>query len=97
MALLAGYRTWAIADAYFGPDPYADAIAAEPMLADTLGPWSDLQLQLTLAVHGGVIVGTIIFQGLNAVYYFTCAKHLRACLDETSDWIVDVQRRAAGQ
>lgn len=97
MALLIGYCTWMIADAYFGTSPYDDAIAAEPMLADMLGQWGDLELQLTLAVYGGVIAGTIVFQGLNAVYYFTRAKHLRAYLDETPDWVVDVQRRTAGQ
>jgi len=97
MALLIGYCAWMIADAYFGPPPYAAEIAAEPMLADTLGPWSDLRLELTLALYGAVLVGAIIFQGLSAVYYFTRAKHLRTYLDETPDWVVDVQRRTAGQ
>ena len=62
-----------------------------------LGPMSELQWQLTLAIYGAVIVGAIVFQGLNAVYYFTRAKHLSAYLDETPDWVVDVQRRTAGQ
>ena len=97
MALVIGYCTWMIADAYFRPNPYADEIARAPMLAEMLGPMSELQWQLTLAIYGAVIVGAIVFQGLNAVYYFTRAKHLRAYLDETPDWVVDVQRRTAGQ
>ena len=97
MALVIGYCTWMIADAYFRPNPYADEIARAPMLAEMLGPMSELQWQLTLAIYGAVIVGAIVFQGLNAVYYFTRAKHLSAYLDETPDWVVDVQRRTAGQ
>ena len=85
MVLIIGYCAWMIANAYLGPNPYAVALD------------KDTYMVITVAVYGGVIVGSLIFQGLNAVYYFTRAKHLSAYLDETPDWVVDVQRRTAGQ
>ena len=96
MALLVGYGAWMIAGAYFGPDPYADEIAKEPMLADMLAPMSGVYMALTLAIYGGLILGTLIFQGLNARYYFTRAEHLADYLDETPDWVIDLQRRSPG-
>ncbi len=95
MVLLIAYSAWMIAKTYLSPNPYATAIAEESMLTDTLQPLSDLYLLLTLCLYGGVIVGTIIFQGLNAVYYFTRTRYLRAYLGETPDWVIDVQRRSA--
>ena len=96
MVLLMGYCGWQIANACLRANPYTEAMEREPMLADTLGPIGELYLMLTLAVYGGVIVGTAVFQGLNAAYYFTRGRHLRAYLDETPDWIVEIQRRSAG-
>lgn len=94
MALLIGYCAWQIADAALGPNPYADAIARQPVLARTLGPIGRLYMLLTLTIYGGVIVATTIFQGLNALYYFTRAKLLAAYVAETPEWILALQRRA---
>ncbi|MGB2820080.1 MAG: hypothetical protein WBF17_03805 [Phycisphaerae bacterium] len=96
MALLIGYCAWQIAGALFGPSPYADAMAREPMLASTLGPIGNLHKMLTIAIYGGVIAGTIVFQGLNAVYYFTRRKLLLAYLNETPPWVVEIQRCSSG-
>jgi hypothetical protein len=43
-----------------------------------------------------LIALTIIFQGLNAVYYFTRAKLLRRYVAETPAWVVELQRTQAG-
>jgi len=96
MALLIGYCAWQIARALFGANPYADAISKEPMLGSTLGPIGDLYETLTIAVYGAVIAGTIVFQGLNALYYFTRRKHVLAYLNETPPWVVDLQRASTG-
>ncbi len=96
MALLIGYGAWMLANAYYAPNVYADAIAAEPMLASSLASIGETYKLLSLALYGGLIAATLIFQGLNAVYYFTRAKHLRAYLDETPGWVVEVQRRTVG-
>ncbi len=35
---------------------------------------------------------SVVFQGLNAIYYFTRRKLVASYLEETPDWVVDVQR-----
>lgn len=95
MVLLIAYCGWQIAAALLGPNPYAEAIAREPMLEPMLGNIGKLYANLTIAVYGGMIVGTLLFQGLTARYYFTRGKHLRAYLAETPEWVLQVQRRSA--
>ncbi|HDZ21578.1 hypothetical protein LCGC14_1099480 [marine sediment metagenome] len=96
MALLVAYGAWMIANAYLGPDPYAEQIAENPSVADQYAWMSQIDMAVKLAVYGGLIAGTLIFQGLNARYYFSRAKLLTAYLDETPDWVVDLQRRSPG-
>ena len=47
----------------------------------------------TKSIYGGLIAGTLVFQGLNSFYYFTRRKHLEAYLIETPEWVVELQRR----
>ena len=47
---------------------------------------------LIAAVYGTVIVFSAVFQGLNALDYFTRRKHVEAYLHETPHWVLDVQR-----
>jgi hypothetical protein len=94
MALLIAYCAWMIAKSLLGRNPYAEAIAAEPLLGSMLEPVGRLYKLLTLALYGGIIVGTVIFQGLNAAYYFTRRKHLDAYLAETPPWVIELQRHS---
>ncbi len=77
MGLLIAYCLWSIYAGLTGTTPELDALIKE--LEPLIGSTGDLQRTLTLAVYGGVITGTIIFQGLNALYYFTRTKHVQAC------------------
>jgi len=79
-----------------GPNPYDEIIRREPMAADMLGGIGGLYKTMSIAVYGALIVGTLIFQGLNSIYYFTRAKLLRAYLAETPPWVVELQRCQAG-
>ncbi len=92
MGLLIGYSLWNIYLATTGPSPYNEQLGANPELASMLGSVGDLYTSITLAVYGGVIVFSVIFQGLNALYYFTREKHLQSYLSQTPAWIVDLQR-----
>jgi len=49
-----------------------------------------------LLIYGGLILGTLLFQGLNAWYYFTRGKHVQTYLDATPSWIIDLQRTVPG-
>jgi hypothetical protein len=67
-----------------------------PQLAEieeVLGPVGDIFTSITVYVYVAVIVLTVIFQGLNARYYFAQKRMLAEYLSETPDWIVDLQRR----
>lgn len=87
MALIVAYCLWSMYRVTMQPDPQM----AE--LTRLLGPGaSDLVRDLTLLVYAVVIVATGIFQGLNARYYHVRVARLRAYLEETPAWIVDLQR-----
>ena len=96
-ALLVGYSAWSIGCAFVGPNPYEDILRSNPDVA-ALSPGSlgSLYITVTLAVYGGVIIAATLMQGLNAWYYFSREKHVRAYLDETPKWVVDVHRTTGG-
>jgi hypothetical protein len=60
-----------------------------------LGTTGDLVTSLTVAVYAVVIVLTLLFQGLNARYYFARIKLVQGYLEQTPAWIVDLQRASA--
>ena len=76
LALVVGYSLWSI---YLGLTGPTELTVLLEELEPVFGPIGHLQQSLTLAVYGGVILLSIIFQGLNALYYFTRAEHVRAC------------------
>ena len=49
-----------------------------------------------LALYGSVIALSVIFQGGNALYYFTRRKHVEAYVAETPAWIRDLQSGTTG-
>ncbi len=61
-------------------------------LEELAGLPSGLVTELTLMVYGVVIVLTLLFQGLNARYYFVRSQQLKDYLERTPEWIVDMQR-----
>jgi len=95
LGLLVGYSVWSIYVGLVGPDPYETYIKSSPELRSMLGSIQHLHKVLTLAIYGGVIVLSLVFQGFNAVYYFSRAKYLQAYLDQTPKWIVQIQQQGA--
>ena len=47
---------------------------------------------ITIWVYVGLILGSILFQGLTAVYYSSRTKILEDYLATTPQWIIDYQR-----
>ena len=76
MALVVAYSLWSI---YLGLTGPTELTVLLEQLEPTFGPLGHLQGTLTLALYGGVILLSVIFQGLNALYYFTRAEHVRTC------------------
>ncbi len=46
---------------------------------------------LIVGFYGLVALTSLITQGLMALYYFTRAAHLRSYLDDTPDWVIQMQ------
>lgn len=93
MAMVIGYAAWMLGKSLWGPSPYEEAVAGEAMLAGPLGSINKLYKMISLAIYGGLIAGTLVFQGLSSLYYFTRRKHVEAYLRETPQWVVQLQRR----
>ncbi len=98
LGLVFAYAAWMLRSGLMTPSPYEEAMRAEPMLRQVLGDPDNLYRTLTLSIYGSLMVVTVVFQGLNSLYYFTRGRVLRGYLAETPAWVVDVQRcQASGQ
>jgi hypothetical protein len=72
------------------------ALAAEPSIAQMYGSIDCLMWVVSLAIYGGLILGTTLAQGLAAIYYATRAKHITAYLASTPAWVIQLQRAQTG-
>lgn len=95
LGLIVGYAGWMMGVAVFGANPYEEVMRAEPRAMEVLGDISALYKTVSVIFYGALIIGTIIFQGLNSRYYFTRARLIRAYLVETPAWVVELQRQQA--
>lgn len=86
MGLLIGYCLWSIYRTLTEPMTQLQELE---VIAGSVG---DLATSLTVTVYGIVIFSSVLFQGLNARYYFARTKMVQDYLDETPPWIIDVQR-----
>ncbi|WP_182871437.1 hypothetical protein [Stieleria mannarensis] len=81
LALIVAYCLWML----LGDVP---DIRANPELSRLLGSdGQQLYQALNLTVYGSVIVLSVIFQGGNAIYYFTRRRYLVAYQQQTSPWV----------
>lgn len=55
------------------------------------GGFENLVKSFTYGLYGGVIVLSLIFQGGNALYYFSRRRHVEDFIAETPDWVREVQ------
>jgi hypothetical protein len=92
LALIVAYAVTMMCLHLAGPNPYEEAVQREPRLARVLGDVGRMYRLLNVAVYGALIVATLIFQGLNALYYFTRARVLRNYLQQTPTWALQLQR-----
>ena len=63
----------------------------ERELLSMAGDLEGLYKTATLAMYGGVIALSVLFQGGNALYYFTRRRHVEEFIAETPQWVRDVQ------
>ncbi len=91
MTLIIVYCLWMLLTSLTSADPFVAEVAANPELAGSLNQFDHLYKDLVVTVYGTVIVLSVIFQGLNALYYFTRRKHVEAYVQETPEWVLDLQ------
>lgn len=89
------YAGWQIFGAISGPGRYAQYANQPQQVTNMLESISNLERVVMVAVYGLLIVGTLIAQGIGAIYHFTRARHVRAFLQNTPRWTIEVLRRAA--
>jgi hypothetical protein len=65
--------------------------AAERELLSMVGDLEGIYNTATLAVYGSAVVVSALFQGGNALYYFTRRRHVEEFIAETPQWVRDVQ------
>jgi len=95
MTLIIVYCLWMLFVSCASAGPFAAQVETNPELADAAGSlnqFDQLYKGIAAIVYGTVIVLTVIFQGLNALYYFTRCKHVKAYVQETPEWVLDIQR-----
>jgi hypothetical protein len=89
LALIVAYCLWSIFVTVVRPDPQM----AE--LTDLLGGGTgELVQSLTVVVYVVVITATVVFQGLNARYYYVRTARIRNYVRDTPPWVLDLQRSA---
>jgi hypothetical protein len=66
---------------------------SQPDVANPFGSAAGLEAIVSFivfAVYGTVIVLSVVFQGLNAIYYFTRRKYVEAYLQKTPEWAREI-------
>ena len=91
-AILVVYGIYGLVTTMIGPNYYDEQIMKMPQLAPTLEPLGELYQLISILVYGSIIVISIVFQGLTAWYYFSRTKILRAYVEQTPSWILDVHK-----
>ncbi len=90
MALIVAYCVWSIYLAIAAPNPQI------AQYTEVLGEDLEGLVQLmTVALYAVVMVASGIFQGLNTRYYFVRVSMIRDYVQDTPQWVLDLQRSAA--
>ncbi len=95
LAMIVGYCIWMLYTGLASGSSFASQLEAQPELQQALGSLDDVEglyKEVVVALYGSVIVASILFQGLNALYYFTRRRHLEAYVGQTPEWLLEVQR-----
>lgn len=97
LAMIVAYCLWQLhtsnsAEAAGALTAGLDSASARELRAMTGGfQLEKLYRTATLALCWGVIALSVVFQGGNAIYYFTRRRHVEDFIAETPQWVRDVQ------
>jgi hypothetical protein len=94
LALVVGYCLWMLYAGLAGENSFVAQLEAQPELQAALGSANDiggLYNGLVAILYGSIMMGAVVFQGLNALYYFSRGKYVQAYVRDTPEWVRDFQ------
>jgi len=92
-AMVTLYFGWSLYSTLAAPGEISGLIGSNSDSTSNLGgDVEQLAHTITIWVYVGLILGSILFQGLTAVYYSSRTKILEDYLATTPQWIIDYQR-----
>jgi hypothetical protein len=94
LALIISYCIWMLVVGLTSEGPLAAEMKAQPELSvlfDSVDEFDQFYRILIAAIYGTVIMLSAVFQGLNAIYYFTRRKYVTAYVQNTPEWVLDLQ------
>ena len=95
LAMIAVYCLWALYSNLWGGGSMEAQLRTNPQLSAAIGSmqgFDDLYRTIVILLYGSVIALSIVFQGANALYYFSRRKYVEAYLRETPAWVIDLER-----
>jgi hypothetical protein len=97
LTMIIAYCWWALYANLYGTNSVSVQLQELSQLDSALAVdgIDTLVRQITIMLYGSVIAFSVVFQGLNAFYYFTRRKYVEAYLAETPEWVRDVRRTTA--
>lgn len=88
------YCLWMLYRGLTDAQSLAEQLQAFPELADAFPDLEPLVRVLVILVYGSVLVLSVLFQGLNALYYFSRRARVEAYRRETPAWLQELPPRS---
>ena len=95
LTLIVVYCLWALYSNLYGSSSIEAQLKANPQLGAAFGSldeMNDLLKPIVVAFYATVIALSAVFQGGNALYYFSRRKYVEQYVRETPAWVIDLQR-----
>lgn len=95
LAIVCVYCVWTVYSSLYGANSISTQLQGYAELENALGSLEDIEAlcrQLVMALYGSVLALSVVFQGANAVYYFTRRRILEDYVAATPEWIRELQR-----
>jgi hypothetical protein len=94
LAMISVYCAWMWYSSINGSGAVADELKSYADLDAALGStggFESLYKQIVVALYGGVIALSAVFQGGTALYYFSRRRHVEEFVADTPAWVRDIQ------
>lgn len=89
--LVSAYALWQIVTIEHGPGLLAAGGSGDPQVDALLEPYEALATDVARGFYGVVILVSLAVQGATAWYYASRTRHLRAYLESSPTWILELE------